>query len=468
MKNKISLFSGLLAFCLLIWGFTQCSTQTDLTSSVQPSFESFDVAYETFEVPNEGGTFKLSNGTEIYLPENCFVDKDGNPIDGNVNLKYREFHRPEDVIASGIPMTYQEGGEEGFLVTAGMMEMRGTDVNGNEVFFAENKSADFNMASYLDEEGVDFYALDEATGTWTKTGTPGEQRADPIDALVSGEAEGEEYVSDTTAPLKAPFAPKRRTADEAVVQFESGKGFDEIAGLETVLWRYAGTDETSDPFGYDAFNEDRFKVVRSEIIDAELKTLEVEMEFRYTKGDTIQMAPKSLVTWFAPVLSNSKFEEASAIYADKEAYYRAQMEKRQALQDIENQKALLRRSFSVSNFGYYNCDIFSRAPFIEGEVQFTYQGEAMKNASSVYLVNTNNGLSSTVNQEYSPSGKNYLRILADGTNQLVVILDGDMMGTISQEELDAHNFGQGACSIEVSNAQKVNSLKDVENLIVSL
>jgi len=50
----------------------------------------------------------------------------------------------------------------------------------------------------------------------------------------------------------------------------------------------------------------------------------------------------------------------------------------------------------------------------------------------------------------------------------VVILDGDMMGTISQEELDAHNFGKGACSIEVSNAKKVNSIKDVKNLIASL
>ena len=461
MKTLTKNYGAFLCILIALGLFTKCVSDKELSSAITPSFKNFDVAYETFEVSPEGGRFTLINGTELVLPANCFVDANGNPIEGNVQVKYREFHEAEEIIASGIPMTYQEGGEEGFLVTAGMMEMRGTDAQGNEVFFAKNKSADFNMASFLDEEGVDFYALNEATGTWTKTGTPEKEHQAPSEM-------NQEYLPDTTEMLKAPFAPKKRTADEPVVQFESGTGFDEIAGLETVLWRYAGTDESTNPFAYDAFNENQFKVVRSEIVDAELSTLEVEMEFRYTKGDTIQTAPKSLVTWFAPVLSNSKFEEASAIYADKEAYYRAQMEKRQELQAIENQKALLRRSFSVSNFGYYNCDIFSRAPFIEGEIQFTFQGEAMKNASSVYLVNNNNGRSSTVNQEYSPTGRNHLRILADGINQLVVILDGDMMGTISQEELDAHNFGKGACSIEVSNAKKVNSIKDVKNLIASL
>lgn len=460
--NKMTKNYGAFLLMLLALGFfTKCVSDKELSSAVVPSFENFDVAYETFDVSPEGGSFTLVNGTELVLPANCFVDADGNLIEGNVQLKYREFHQPEDVIASGIPMTYQEGGEEGFLVTAGMMELRGTDANGNEVFFAPNKTADFNMASFLDEEGVDFYALDETTGTWTKTGS---QQPHP-------KPEGKDTLGseiERLSKIKAPFAPKKRNTDEPVVQFSSGTGFDEIEGLETVLWRYAGTEESNNPFAYKAFNDDNYTVTRSEIIDPELNTMEVEMTFRYKKGDTIQTQPKSLVTWFAPVLSNSKFKEASAIYADKEAYYKAQMEKRMALIALQEQEALLTRSFSVSKFGYYNCDIFSRAPYMEGEILFTQNGTATEKPFKVYLVNERGGVKSTVGQSYDPRINKRIKLLVEGNNNLVVILDGDHMATVSQQQLQEGGFGDGVCSIDIDNAQKVASVEEVKELIANI
>jgi len=438
--------------------FVGCSVQESGTMIV-PTFENFDVPSQSFIVNgNEGGEIALVNGTIINIPPKCFIDANGNIVEGDVNIEYREFHHAEDVITSGIPMTYSEGSEEGFLITAGMMELRGSDSEGNELRFADGKEAVFNMPSYLDHEDVDFFALNESTGEWIKTGTPGEERIEEADARARE--------IERLAQSKEPFEPRKTGENDPVIQFSSGKGFDEIKGLETVLWKYAGTDEAADPFAYEAFNNNQFKVIRSEIVDEGLQTLEVEMEF-YEKGDTIQTETKTLITWFAPVLTNSQFEKAVAVYADQEAFYQSQMEKKRTLEKIQEQSALVNRTFMVSGFGYFNCDVFTREPYVEGRIVLTNNNEALKYGAKVFLVNKQGKRTATVQQEYSKDGSN-VRLLAQGENDLIVVMEGDRVATISQEQLDENGFGNGVCNINIDNSQVVGSVKDVKKLLATI
>ena len=64
----------------------------------------FDIEYKEFFVQNDkGGVFKYDN-SEITIAPNSFVDSNGNLIEGEVKIKYREFHNSIDFFVSGIPM----------------------------------------------------------------------------------------------------------------------------------------------------------------------------------------------------------------------------------------------------------------------------------------------------------------------------------------------------------------------------
>lgn len=132
-----------------------------LTSGIQPTFASTNVPFQTLVVANErGAKVKLANGTEIYVPENAFVDANGNLIRGEVTLSYREFHSGADIIASGIPMTYKSANSSGAFESGGMFEIRGT-YQEKEVYLKEGKQLKVNLASFTDETNFNHYFLAE-------------------------------------------------------------------------------------------------------------------------------------------------------------------------------------------------------------------------------------------------------------------------------------------------------------------
>ena len=123
MKFTKKLFAMVILLGLSLFLY-RCTTQEKLISTILPPFEGFEVPIQKLTVNGEeGGLIELENGTSISIPANCFIDENGNPYHGEVELDYREFHTIADVIASGIPMEYSENGEEGNLATAGMIEL---------------------------------------------------------------------------------------------------------------------------------------------------------------------------------------------------------------------------------------------------------------------------------------------------------------------------------------------------------
>lgn len=135
-------------------------------SNVKPVFSNTDVAFKHLVVNTEkGANFKLPNGTKIVVPQDAFVDKNNKPIVGNVDLEYREFHNAAQILASGIPMTYDSAGVKHQFESAGMFEMRGFQ-NNEPVFIAQNKGIDVDMASFVKGDDFRFYYLDQ---TNTKT-----------------------------------------------------------------------------------------------------------------------------------------------------------------------------------------------------------------------------------------------------------------------------------------------------------
>jgi hypothetical protein len=171
-SSKIGL--GLLA-CALVVGSFGCSTPTPITVAeipfIAPPIPALAPKFQTFAVDNEKPKIiQLANGGTIKLQPNSIVDTAGAPVKGTVEIQYREYHNSVDVMLSGIPMNYNEGGQVGQFQTAGMFEIR-AEKDKQTLGLDPKKPALVRMASYEFSDDYDFFELvEKGREGWRKRG----------------------------------------------------------------------------------------------------------------------------------------------------------------------------------------------------------------------------------------------------------------------------------------------------------
>lgn len=137
---------------------------------IQPPVYGWDKPKNIYAVnATEGGTLSYKTGTKIYVPAQAFVDETGEPVQGNVQIDYREFRNPADFLFSGIPMTYDSGGSTHLFESAGMFEITASQ-EGHQVYLAKDKPVKMDFASTDSSTAYNFYVLDEKQGTWVNKG----------------------------------------------------------------------------------------------------------------------------------------------------------------------------------------------------------------------------------------------------------------------------------------------------------
>lgn len=107
------------------------------------------------------------SGTIIAIPENAFVDKNGNPVVGEVNLNYIEYRDPVDFILGNIPMEYHHDGENFIFNSGGMFKIKATH-NGEEIFLDKDKNIELDFPLTDDLPDLNFYRFDETTNQWVE------------------------------------------------------------------------------------------------------------------------------------------------------------------------------------------------------------------------------------------------------------------------------------------------------------
>lgn len=108
-------------------------------------------------------TVHYKSGTKISIPKNSFVDKDGNPVGGKVDLKYIEYRDPIDFILSDIEMDH--GG--GHFNSGGMYKILASQ-NGRPVFIGKGKSIDIDFMLTDNLPEMNFYRYDSLSGKWSE------------------------------------------------------------------------------------------------------------------------------------------------------------------------------------------------------------------------------------------------------------------------------------------------------------
>lgn len=113
----------------------------------------------------------MGDGVRVLIPAASIVDARGNPVEGMVELSYRSFSEPFEIIAAGIPMHVATAAGTGHFETAGMYELYARR-EGEPLALAPGARITLERPGGQPlAEGFVGWALDPATGAWAQRGT---------------------------------------------------------------------------------------------------------------------------------------------------------------------------------------------------------------------------------------------------------------------------------------------------------
>ncbi len=320
---------------------------------------------ETTVESAKGDTLVFNSGSKVIIPAAAFVDQNGRPVDGQVNIQFKEMHDFVDFFLSGIPMHYDSNGVRYQLESAGMIEIRGFK-NGQMVKLAPEKSIAVELPSRVKMPRVNtapprynIYRLDVENRRWEYTGPDNIEliaEENPSDRTffdqlkANYQAVVRQIESNTQKSLRAleaayplpekPIAPVESNSSaptfsldflddiEEVEFYEGGK--DRLEAIQNayngVIFQLA---PNSSPVNFNTFGNIIWKKARITAIN--------DQEFELSLFHDEQ----SLVIRTVPVLSSTDFQKARAEYEKKLAAYEQALQERAVL--IRDQKDSLIR-----------------------------------------------------------------------------------------------------------------------------
>lgn len=165
-------FSVLLIPAMIIGCENQIETQSSdtINSIFTVPFADIKIEKTLYQINSECDTvLTYKTGSNIVIPKNAFVDKDGNPVKGKVKLTYREFTNAFDVYLGGIPMVYDSAGVSQVFETAGMIEINAYSQE-QPVFPNPQNKIQVQLNSFQKGNEYNIYQLDTNTGKWNNIG----------------------------------------------------------------------------------------------------------------------------------------------------------------------------------------------------------------------------------------------------------------------------------------------------------
>lgn len=139
----------------------------------QPIVPELNLPTQTFVInSNVNSEIALLSGTQIRIPDATFVDRNNEPVTGNVTISYREFSNPFDIAFSGIPMEYSNDSVYYPMVSAGMFEINAFQ-NNQPLLIKKGKEITVDLASNDSSDSYNLYEIDTATKSWKDLGKQG-------------------------------------------------------------------------------------------------------------------------------------------------------------------------------------------------------------------------------------------------------------------------------------------------------
>ena len=322
---------------------------------INPPFEGIDVAYTNFTIdPSVETVLETIRGTLIRIPANSIVDQLGKLVNKKVNLKYRAFHSNAEIIASGIPMTYDSAGQSMDFISAGMFELK-AECDGKAVNIKSGSKIDVELASFKEGNEFNFYKLDEGNGSWQYEGT---------DAPVTNERKRKNL---------------KRFLDQFIIKLDIDYSANrELKPFHNLSWVYYGNDPEQDPQNNPWIFKEKWRDIKLSSIDKEKGVYNIHLVSKnrsldlpvspYIEGDSVS---------FLAALDNGILKYNEVVKQRKQEEDRIQLE------------ADITRNFEIAEFGYYNWDtvdkLIASGEFWRTDARFKIGTELKTTAGKVYL-----------------------------------------------------------------------------------
>lgn len=141
------------------------------TPCINPPSESLQISGTTYTINNQkGDKIEHPSGTIIEIPKNAF-EINGKPVEGEVEIKYKEYKDQVDILLSGIPMHYDSAKTDYVLESAGMVQINGYQ-DDIPVDIANGKSIEISFPTEDNSKRFNLYELDTTNNKWNYMGKP--------------------------------------------------------------------------------------------------------------------------------------------------------------------------------------------------------------------------------------------------------------------------------------------------------
>jgi hypothetical protein len=445
----IGALGGVAVIIIIITGYISSKKTTDYTISdnetvareafIRPPVAAWDLPFESAIVSNLRDTaIQTKLGSLIRIPQDCLEDESGIPVTSGVEFRFREFPTPAEIFLSGIPMVYDSAGVRSVFESAGMIEIYASK-DGRSLRIKDGSQIDISLVSATEENNYNLYYLDTLARNWQYMGKDKlEIKKNRTSALRSKKrkplADTIDVVKDIPEPVK-PAMPLMARNDKFHLTLDIVKG--EFPELDLYGKTVFEIDDTYKPLNKKHAGITWEDVALTPTNDA----MSYYLSFRAGK-DSCRYRVR-------PVLSGMDYAKARVRYDSLYKQYQNALEIRkrndgpkvvmpeQIIADsarlVEMTMAAgitrgnIMRSFSISNFGIWNCDRVRIIPNERAIVPVYYINDTAYQQTVHLADETNNSLTTYYpgqDVRFNTKAKNSIWIVTYD-NRLAVFTDKD-------------------------------------------
>ncbi len=397
-----------------------------------PAFENIDVAYSQHKyTSNQALSIKTETGSEIKIPKNAFKDEKGNPIEGEVQIEYREIKSAAEIILSGVDMKYEKDGKIYDFQTAGMFDIRAFS-NGKAVFL--NQDIEVSFVSNT-QGNYDFYYYSESDKNWVET---------DYGKIEVTEESGNQVNFELPRPVKLD------PSTDLVIELKANyKKFPELALYKGMIWKYAGNKT----------KEEVTALLSKTWTDSELKPIDKKKNLYMLNMIT---GKKTYELEVSPVFSEAQYKKALAVF-----------EKQKQNSEALNADLNVKRKANISQLGLYNYDVVhsSDRMIVQSDFKIKTNEQALPTESlDLFHITGKND----VVVRYTHKNISSIYFSPSENNKILAILPGNKVAVLTSKEfeniakkLQSNNLS--AYSFELKLIEKeVKTASDLDAIIAQL
>lgn len=365
--------------------------------AIDPPIPGLETPYTTYTIDAQKDHEIVTEvGTKIKIEANSFKDAEGNMIQGDVDILFREYHDVVSIFTSGIPMEYDSAGKSYTFESAGMFDIQ-VEQNGVPITNFE-KDLKVEIPSENSSTAFNDYYYDTTARGWQyiAPSTIVENNEEPeLDGdLYGSDADVEAIITElqpknqvVTQPpaIKEPTQPKQidyppLLSDKYAFNVDyNRKKFPELVG--NILFQVDETKSTFSPVYYKV-KWDKLELARAD--ERGLYTLHLE------KGEEkLEVVCFPVITEEERSKLQAEYDNALKAYQDSLAIWNAYIASITpqvpglgdgnhflAKEEASLLTGLTYRNVTVPRSGVYNCDqpLFTRKYFGD-EVKAKFRSE---------------------------------------------------------------------------------------------